>query len=64
MTCIGCGQETNDRFDTCRDCDDAVDRWEAERPEREQRTRERLDSQGYYDDYEQWKRTYGNYTQR
>lgn len=29
--------------------DEAVDRWEAKRPEREQAARERLDSQGYYD---------------
>lgn len=51
--CIACDQEVEDEpFPTrngylCLDC--AADKWEAEQPEREQRTRERLDSEGYYD---------------
>jgi hypothetical protein len=61
MVCIGCGNETGDRFDTCRDCEDGVDKWEAERPEREQRRREVLDSQGYYDNPELWRKTYGKH---
>lgn len=36
----------------CDDC--ACDRWEAAQPEREQRERERLDSEGYYDDPDAW----------
>lgn len=55
MRCIGCGNDTGDRFDTCRECDEACDRWEAQRPEREQRERERLDSAGYYDGDPNWR---------
>ena len=33
----------------CSSCNEAFDRWEAEAPEREQRKRERLDADGYYD---------------
>jgi hypothetical protein len=48
------------RHDWCRDCqyrqDEAVDRWLAEAPEREQRQRERLDSEGYYDDPVGWRK--------
>lgn len=56
MRCIGCGNETGDRFNTCRECDDACDRWLAKAPEREQAAREKLDSQGYYDDPVKWRR--------
>lgn len=42
--------------DCCNDRDNAVDAWEARQPEREQRNRERLDSEGYYDDPEKWHR--------
>lgn len=54
MECIGCGKETGDRFDTCRACEDAFEIWLAKAPEREEKERERLDSEGYYDDPEGW----------
>lgn len=38
----------------CRACEDAFDLWEAQQPEREQRRREQLDAEGYYDDPEGW----------
>lgn len=42
----------------CEPCqierDKAADLWEAEAPEREQRRREQLDAEGYYDDPDAW----------
>jgi len=47
-TCKDCGGPLDDDlYLICNDC--ACDRWEAEQPEREQRAREKLDSEGYYD---------------
>lgn len=45
--------------DNCiNDRDDAVDKWLGTQSEREQRTRERLDSEGYYDDPVKWHETH------
>jgi hypothetical protein len=53
------------RVDPCGECDacvEAFDKWEAEAPEREQRLRERLDSEGYYDDPDGWQQRRNNGT--
>lgn len=55
MDCIGCGKYSG-FYSTCDECERAFDAWEAKAPEREQAARERLDSEGYYDDPEQWHR--------
>lgn len=58
--CIGCGGPIEDRrHDTCKPCDDAFDAWEANASKREERRREVLDSQGYYDDPIAWRAKYG-----
>lgn len=53
--------QAHDWFDCdCEPCAvkraEAFDQWEAEAPDREQRTRERLDNEGYYDDPDEWER--------
>lgn len=58
MDCVGCGKYSGS-FSTCDECEEAFDIWESKSAEREQAAREKLDSQGYYDDPEKWELEYG-----
>lgn len=44
----------------CDDCINAFLKWDEERTEREQKRREQLDVEGYYDDPEKWEREHGS----